>query len=407
MRLGLIDVRLQRLINLFGFRFSAYTVDMPKRLQPALSFSEQAGFLPVEQLGSLVEILMVQGYQCLGPAVENGAIVMRELDAPNGLTRGLQAEQAPGRYRVMQDPLNRYFAWANGPQAIKPLTFASRESLWRVARDEAGTLTFAAVMPAAPAQAIIGVRACDLAALALQDAHFLQAGRRDPHYAQRRESLFLVAVQCAEPGATCFCASTGDGPTPTAGFDLSLAELAEGFVVVAGSAKGEAVLNALNLPPATAHQTDAAQQQGQRAVASQTRSLPAHNLREVLMRNLEHPRWDEVAARCLACGNCTAVCPTCFCHAESDVPSLDGHASIHERNWDSCFGESHGHLHGFNVRPDIRSRYRQWLTHKLATWHDQFGRSGCVGCGRCIAWCPVGIDLTEEVAALTASEAQP
>jgi len=365
------------------------------------------GFLPLTQLPSLVAQLMALGYQCLGPAVENGAIVMRELDAPDGLPRGLQAEQAPGRYRLTQDPHQRYFAWANGPQAIKPQAFAPQESLWRVARDAAGKLQFAAVLPTVSAQAIIGVRACDLAALALQDAHFLHTDRRDPHYAQRREQLFLVAVQCAEPAATCFCASTGDGPTPTVGFDLALAELTDGFVATAGSAKGEAVLNSLNLAPATPRQIEAAQQQGRAAAAAQTRSLPDRNLRDTLMSQLEHPRWDEVAARCLACGNCTAVCPTCFCHAEMDTPSLDGYASEHGRIWDSCFGEAHGHLHGFNVRPDIRSRYRQWLTHKLATWHDQFGRSGCVGCGRCIAWCPVGIDLTEEVAALTASEARP
>jgi len=372
------------------------------------SQSDHAGFLPLDRLHLLVAQLMQQGYQCLGPAVENGAIVMRELEASDGLPRGLQAEQAPGRYRLTTDPQNRYFAWANGPQAIKPQAFAPKESLWRVERDATGMLQFEAVIPDVPAQAIIGVRACDLAALALQDAHFLREGRRDPHYAQRREELFLVAVQCAEPGATCFCASTGDGPTPTTGYDLALAELPDGFVAVAGSAKGGAVLSALNLSPATPQQLDAARQQGLAAAAAQTRSLPGRlspsgdTLRDALMGRLENPRWDEVASRCLACGNCTAVCPTCFCHAEIDEPALDGQASRHERIWDSCFGESHGHLHGFNVRPDIRSRYRQWLTHKLATWHDQFGRSGCVGCGRCIAWCPVGIDLTEEVAALTA-----
>lgn len=369
-----------------------------------LSQPDQAGFLPYARLSSLVEKLMERGYRCLGPAVENGAIVMRELDAPDGLPRGLQVEQAPGRYRLTEDPHNRYFAWANGPQAIKPQAFAPQESLWRVERDAAGSLQFKAVLPEAPARALIGVRACDLAGLALQDAHFLREGRRDPHYAQRREQLFLVAVQCAEPAATCFCASTGDGPTPTAGYDLALAELADGFIMVAGSPQGEAVMNSLNLAPATRQQIETAKRQGQASAAAQTRSLPGRNLRDALMNRLEHPRWDAVAARCLACANCTAVCPTCFCHAEADVPALDGQSSQHERMWDSCFGNTHGHLHGFNVRPDIRSRYRQWLTHKLATWHDQFGRSGCVGCGRCIAWCPAGIDLTEEVAALTAGE---
>jgi ferredoxin len=365
---------------------------------------DRAAFLPLTQLASLVARLMALGYQCLGPAVENGAIVMRQLDTPDGLPRGLQTEQGPGRYRLTQDSHQRYFAWASGPQAIKPQAFASRESLWRVERDDAGSLKFAAVLPAAPAQAIIGVRACDLAALALQDAHFLRAGRRDAHYARRREQLFLVAVQCGEPAATCFCASTGDGPTPSAGYDIALAELANGFVAVAGSAKGDAVLTGLDLSPATPQQIDAARQQGKDSATAQTRSLPGRNLRDVLMQRLEHPRWDAVATRCLACGNCTAVCPTCFCHAEADEPALDGRSSEHARLWDSCFGEAHGHLHGFSVRPDIRSRYRQWLTHKLATWHDQFGRSGCVGCGRCIAWCPVGIDLTEEAAALTAGE---
>lgn len=365
---------------------------------------ESARFLPLAELPVLVEKLMQSGYRCLGPAVENGAIVMRELDSPDGLPRGLQAEQTAGRYRLTRDPLDRYFAWANGPQAIKPESFATKESLWRVERDEAGALRFAEVLPSAPAQAIIGVRACDLAALALQDAHFLHQSRPDPQYAKRREQMFLVAVQCAEPAATCFCASTGDGPTPEAGFDLSLAELADGFVVVAGSAKGRTLLGGLNLSPATRQQLGAAREQGQHSAAAQVRRLPGRNLRDALMSQLEHPRWDDVALRCLACGNCTAVCPTCFCHAEMDIPALDGQSSEHARIWDSCFSEAHGHLHGVNVRPDIRSRYRQWLTHKLGTWHDQFGRSGCVGCGRCIAWCPVGIDLTEEATAVVMGE---
>lgn len=361
---------------------------------------EHAVFLPHVQLKALVATLMAQGYQCLGPAVENGAIVMRELDSPEGLPRGLQAEQAPGHYRLTQDSRNRYFAWANGPQAIKPLAFAPQESLWRVARDAAGALQFETVQPEVPLQAIIGVRACDLAALALQDAHFMRDGRPDAHYAHRRAHLFLVAVQCAEPAATCFCASTGDGPTPTHGYDIALAELADGFVATTGSEKGATVLQALSLSPATEQQLAVARQQGEIAATRQSRRLPGRNLHDALLSQLEHPRWDDVGARCLACGNCTAVCPTCFCHAEHDVPSLDGRTSMYERIWDSCFGEGHGYLHGFNVRPDSRSRYRQWLIHKLATWHEQFGRSGCVGCGRCIAWCPAEIDLTVEAAAL-------
>lgn len=363
--------------------------------------AEHCVFLPHERLDALLAAIRAAGWQCVGPRVEQGAIVMAPLAGGESLPRGLQADQAPGRYRPGTDAQRRYFAWANGPQAIKPLTFAPQESLWRVVRDADGALAFEAVVAAAPKLAVIGVRACDLAALALQDAHFLHEGRIDAHYAARRAQLFLVAVQCAVPAATCFCASTGDGPTPTVGYDLALAELDDGFVIVAGSMPGRTVLQGLDLAAATPAQIAAARAQGDAAAAAQTRHLPGRDLRDVLMARLEHPQWDAVAARCLACGNCTAVCPTCFCHAEHEMPALDGTSSRHLREWDSCFGATHGHLHGFNVRPDIRTRYRQWLTHKLAGWHDQFGRSGCVGCGRCIAWCPAGIDFTAEVAALT------
>jgi ferredoxin len=363
--------------------------------------TEHTVFLPHDRLAGLLAAIRAGGWQCVGPRVEQGAIVMAPLAESEGLPRGLQADQAPGQYRLGADAKQRYFAWANGPQALKPLVFAPQETLWRVARGTDGALTFEAAVPDAPKRAVIGVRACDLAALALQDAHFLRKGWDDVHYAARRAQLFLVAVQCAVPAATCFCASTGDGPTPGMGYDLALAELDAGFVVVAGSAAGRAVLQQLDLAAATPAQIGAAREQGDAAAAAQTRRLPGRDLRDTLMARLKHPQWDAVAARCLACGSCTAVCPTCFCHAEHEAPALDGASSHHAREWDSCFGETHGHLHGFNVRPDIRTRYRQWLTHKLAGWHDQFGRSGCVGCGRCIAWCPAGIDFTAEVAALT------
>ncbi len=340
----------------------------------------------------------------MGPAQEQGAIVMRELSATASLPRGVQAVQAPGRYALESDPHNRYFAWANGPQAIKPLVFAPQESLWRVTRDEQGALKFASVQPTPEKIALIGVRACDLAALALQDAHFLRGSNPDPHYAARRTKLFLVAVQCAEPAATCFCAATGDGPIPQRGFDLSLAELTDGFAIFAGSEAGEELLASLELQTATPAQIQEAKTQGDAAARKQTRSLPSRDLRPLLMRNLEHARWDDVAARCLSCGNCTAVCPTCFCHAQQDELALGAETGTHVRQWDSCFNQGHAYLHGHNMRPDTKSRYRQWLVHKLATWHDQYGRSGCVGCGRCIAWCPAAIDLTAEVAALQEGE---
>ena len=141
-----------------------------------------------------------------------------------------------------------------------------------------------------------------------------------------------------------------------------------------------------------------------RAAQRMGRELQIDGLHDLLLRNLEHPRWDEVAARCLACGNCTMVCPTCFCTSVDDITDLSGDSAERVRRWDSCFTMMFSHLHGGSVRTSARSRYRQWLTHKLAAWIDQFGSSGCVGCGRCITWCPAGIDLTEEVRAVRQSD---
>jgi ferredoxin len=124
------------------------------------------------------------------------------------------------------------------------------------------------------------------------------------------------------------------------------------------------------------------------------------DLPDLLYGNLDSPQWDLIAQRCLSCTNCTMVCPTCFCVDVQDLSDLSGQNTERQRIWDSCFNTDFSHVHGGNTRPNIRSRYRQWLTHKLASWVDQFGELGCVGCGRCITWCPVGIDLTEEITAI-------
>lgn len=355
---------------------------------------------------SLIDVLQAAGYRCFGPRVSDGAIVYDELTDMDDLPVGWGARQQPGAYRLEGREDRRCFAWANGPQALKPLLFRPREILFRWARDAAGRITFQQEETQGGRWALIGARACDLAALALQDRHFLHK-ERDPGYAARRANLLLLAVDCSDPAETCFCASTGDGPSVAGETDLALTELDVGFLVRAYTEAGAAVCDALPLIEPTAEQLAQAENQAAAAVAAQTRRMPGRDLRNALFANLEHPRWAEVAERCLTCGNCVAVCPTCFCHTERDAGALDGSSGTHERLWDTCFSAEHSYQHGRLLRPDTRTRYRQWLTHKLGGWHDQYGRSGCVGCGRCIVWCPVGIDITEEAMAICASPGRP
>jgi ferredoxin len=197
------------------------------------------------------------------------------------------------------------------------------------------------------------------------------------------------------------------GPRATSGFDLALTEVLDTeqhyFLVEVGSTRGAAILHHVPHREAQPAHLAVAERIIASTAAQMGRSLDTTDIKDLLYRNLEHPRWDEVAARCLACGNCTMVCPTCFCTTVSDVTDLTGQHAERWRTWDSCFTLDFSYVHGGSVRTSTKARYRQWLTHKLATWIDQFGTSGCVGCGRCITWCPVAIDITAEVGAIRQS----
>jgi ferredoxin len=272
--------------------------------------------------------------------------------------------------------------------------------LFEAVRTEGG-IRFEPAAPPVRRLAFIGVRGCDLAAIAILDAALLHREHPDPQYAARRERLFLVAADCANPAATCFCSSMGTGPAAGPGADLTLAELDPGsadhrFLVTVGSADGAAVLEHIPTDPAGPSDLEAAAGLAARAAAAMTRQLAPGSWQP----DPQDPRWSEVAERCLSCANCTMACPTCFCFDVGDNTDPVSGTTSRTRRWGSCFEASHSYLHGGAVHDSRKSRYRQWLTHKLVTWPEQFGTAGCVGCGRCIAWCPVGIDITAEAAAL-------
>lgn len=360
-------------------------------------------------MDALIASLIADGYRVLGPVVSGGAIVNGPLESGDDLPAGWIDEQAAGRYRLVRAPGNAVFAHTVGPQGWKPLLFPPRQTLWRGSAEGDGFAIEPVAVEVVPT-ALIGVRGCDLAAISIQDRIFLEGPYVDSGYAARRDALFIVAVNCGRATETCFCTSMGTGPKAGPGYDLAITELCDSgrhdFIVDAGSERGASLLARLSRRAAEPADLAAAAEAVAQAAASQVRTMVPDAAR-VLKESLEHPRWDEVAQRCLACTNCTLVCPTCFCSTVEDVNGLEGGRFERTRRWDSCFTLDHSYIRGGNVRRSTASRYRQWLTHKLAHWQDQFGTSGCTGCGRCIAWCPVRIDITEEVSAMARDAVAP
>ena len=364
---------------------------------------DRAAVIPIEGLDGLIEVLKSQGYEVWAAREVEGALGLGPIASAADLPRGRGEAAEAGVVRLVDGPRDAVFDHTLPMQGLKRLVYPAEERLFATGPD----LNVEEDPVEAPPTAVIGVRPCDLAALDTLTTVFEGGPYVDTRFRRRREALLLVAVNCMRPAATCFCASMGTGPRAEGGFDLVLDELIEAgrhvFLVAAGSARGRAILDRLSGDAAEEADLQAARDGSRSCAEAQHRRLPEET-EALLKRSYEHPHWAEVAERCLSCANCTMVCPTCFCGTVEDRSSLDGAEAERWRRWDSCFTLEFSYLHGGAVRGETASRYRQWITHKLAHWHDQFGSSGCVGCGRCIGWCPVGIDITAEVAALAAAE---
>lgn len=360
-----------------------------------------------QDLQKLLDALRQRGYQAVGPTVREGAIVYDQIASVEDLPIGWTDEQDGGTYRLKKRNDQALFGYVVGPHSWKKFLHPPVLSLWK-AKKNGKSFETVSNNDDPPPYAFIGVRSCELHAIAIQDRVFINGKYVDPLYKARRERAFIVAVNCVQAGGTCFCVSMKTGPKVTVGFDLALTEIIDGhrhsFVVEVGTEQGAEILQMVPTKRAQPPDIRAAEQRVAQAAHQMGRQLDTTDIKDLLYRNLEHPRWDEVATRCLNCTNCTMVCPTCFCTTVEDVTDLTGQEAERVRKWDSCFTLDFSYIHGGSVRASPKSRYRQWMTHKLASWIDQFGTSGCVGCGRCITWCPVGIDITEEVRAIRESE---
>jgi len=366
-----------------------------------------------EGLDALFAALRERGYTVIGPTRRDGAIVIDELDSASALPIGWRDLQGPGSYRLEKRNDDAFFGHVVGPHSYKRFFHVPRERLFQLRRKDKGFEAVVVDDDPAPRLALIGVRACEIAAISIQDEVLMRGANPDPRYAARRKDVLVIAVACNEPGATCFCTSMEGDPVPRGGFDLALTELLPGagnphrFLVETGSEAGGELLASLPTSEARQSDRDEASALAAKARGNMGLKLDTNGIKDLLYAAAEHPRWQKVAERCLTCTNCTMVCPTCFCSRVDDVTALDGETVERVRSCDSCFSLEYSHMHGGPARGSVAARYRQWLTHKLGSWIDQFGSSGCVGCGRCITWCPAGIDITEEIAAIRAEPTPP
>ena len=361
---------------------------------------------------SVLERLRELGYRVVGPRIQDGAIVYDDLESVSDLPVGYIDEQDGGHYRLRKQAEPAFFDYVVGPHSLKQFLFLrGRPFSNRTAKTAVGRSR-----RHRPGDAVgrARSRSCDLHALAIQDRVFLGEQYADTSYQTRRENLLVIAVNCRRAAPTCFCHSMKTGPAVKSGFDLALTEMADHFVVEVGSESGGHLVAGCDWSPCAMADVTAAKKYPA-VCGGRWRSGPRQHRSKVLPAgDTWIPRasstccwatWSTSGGRRWRSGvwrvpTARSVCPTCFCSAVEEISDLTGDHVHRQRIWASCFTAEHSYMNSGSVRKSTASRYRQWLTHKLASWIDQFGTSGCTGCGRCITWCPVGIDLTEEVAAI-------
>jgi len=287
--------------------------------------------------------------------------------------------------------------FANTKNAPKNFLFPRTEMMMKYTRTPKG-MVFAGGPQDAGKTLLFGVRPCDARSFVLLDLLFDQEKYRDPYYIDKREKTTVISLSCVRPPyTTCFCTSVGGAPVSSQGADLLLTDLGGEMLAEFLTPKGEELLPAFGGSPAGEEAQKRKEGIAARAAEEIVSRIPAKEIKPILDTHFEDPFWDTIHRKCLACGTCTYLCPTCHCFDISDeVKRTDG---IRLRNWDSCMyplftKETSGH----NPRPFQKERWRQRVMHKFRYYVDNFGAISCVGCGRCVMACPVNLDIRKVVA---------
>jgi ferredoxin len=299
-------------------------------------------------------------------------------------------------FAPLMPDMEPFFAYLNTLNAPKQIFFPHTENLMKFTRTPKG-MVFSNEDGRADKAVLFGVRPCDAHSFALLDMLFDQEKYRDPYYVTKRESTTVITLACVQPPyATCFCTSVDGGPLSAEGADILLTDIGTGYLVEFITAKGENLLKYFGDVKADAAADGKKQEISEKAALAIRSQIPAHEIKPILDNNFEHPFWATIHSKCLACGTCTYLCPTCHCFDISDETT--GNDGVRIRSWDSCMfplftKETSGH----NPRTSQKERWRQRVMHKFKYYVDNFNAIACVGCGRCVRSCPVNLDIRKVV----------
>jgi len=247
---------------------------------------------------------------------------------------------------------------------------------------------------------IFGVHPCDIHGLKILDLVF--GGRyADTYYLTRRGKAAIIGLDCIADDL-CFCRSTGTDFVDS-GFDLFLSDIDNSYLVRVGTSLGDDIVRAADT---LFHEVDKEDRDAYKRKSIQRREsfrteIQLQDLPEIIDLEYENEVWQEVGRKCLSCGTCSMVCPTCYCYAVFDGLKLDASSGQRKRRWDSCLFKDYALVAGgHNFRAERASRVKNRYFHKQRGFVSQYGRPSCVGCGRCKAHCPAGIDIVDVVTAL-------